>query len=548
MKRNKSLLFIACLSMVALASCNDENETPDPEEQTGDTEYIGKAVGNFLAEEWYPGGELGTTDNVTHSSYEDETPAVSNQGLSTEFKYGETLFERNFNTEQKPFNGLGPAWVRQACITCHPGYGHGKRMERYNATDYGNGYLLVIYHPGDNSYIAEVTGMPQTRATYPFLPPIDEEQINIQWLKATDGALPLQFPDGETYELIYPEVTIPQSAFNTDPKPTDYEVRLESTIGIYGTGLLDAITEEDMKAQYIESSKYLELNPAMWAGSDWAASAWYSLADGTKRIKRFTYAMTRASLQDGAGANAIWNIPNVTRSDRTKLYTTDAWANAMAKTPSVIAAIKSDPSSPYYADGTDEGIAEAVRTLLSPNTDQTNNVYHNFEPEMEDDDYYNFMIWHRGLAVPRARNLNDSKVQHGKDLFMEMGCANCHRPSWTTGDDDYWQDAICKAQGELPKYPHQKIWPYTDMVQHRLFMKNDIRTGWCRTTPLWGRGLSLQNTGAEDRLHDCRARNEIEAIMWHGYSEQSDAFESAKKFYNLSKEDREAVVAFLRAI
>lgn len=86
------------------------------------------------------------------------------------------------------------------------------------------------------------------------------------------------------------------------------------------------------------------------------------------------------------------------------------------------------------------------------------------------------------------------------------------------------------------------------MVQHRLFMKNDIRTGWCRTTPLWGRGLSLQNTGAEDRLHDCRARNEIEAIMWHGYSEQSDAFESAKKFYNLSKEDREAVVAFLRAI
>ena len=81
--------------MVALASCNDENETPDPEEQTGDTEYIGKAVGNFSAEEWYPGGELGTTDNVTHSSYEDETPAVSNQGLSTEFKYGETLFERN---------------------------------------------------------------------------------------------------------------------------------------------------------------------------------------------------------------------------------------------------------------------------------------------------------------------------------------------------------------------------------------------------------------------------------------------------------------------
>ena len=86
------------------------------------------------------------------------------------------------------------------------------------------------------------------------------------------------------------------------------------------------------------------------------------------------------------------------------------------------------------------------------------------------------------------------------------------------------------------------------MVQHRLFMENDIRTGWCRTTPLWGRGLSLQETGAEDRLHDCRARNVIEAIMWHGYSKQSDAFESTQKFYNLSKEERDAVVAFINAI
>ena len=79
-------------------------------------------------------------------------------------------------------------------------------------------------------------------------------------------------------------------------------------------------------------------------------------------------------------------------------------------------------------------------------------------------------------------------------------------------------------------------------------MKNDIRGAWCRTTPLWGRGLSKANTGAEDRLHDCRARNEVEAIMWHGYSRESDAFRSAEKFYNLPKEDRDAVVAFIRAI
>ena len=189
-----------------------------------------------------------------------------------------------------------------------------------------------------------------------------------------------------------------------------------------------------------------------------------------------------------------------------------------------------------------------MRGLLSPTTDQTNNAWHNFTAEMNDQSYYDFMVWHRGLAVPRARDLNSAEVQRGKEVFYEIGCTACHRPSWTTGNDNYWTSNNVAAIGKLPQYPNQKIWPYTDMIQHRLFMKNDIRTGWCRTTPLWGRGLSLSNTGAEDRLHDCRARNEIEAIMWHGYSRESDAYASTEKFYNLPKADRDAVVAFLRAI
>lgn len=85
-------------------------------------------------------------------------------------------------------------------------------------------------------------------------------------------------------------------------------------------------------------------------------------------------------------------------------------------------------------------------------------------------------------------------------------------------------------------------------MQHKLYMVNDIHGSWCRTTPLWGRGLSFVNTGAEDRLHDCRARNEVEAILWHCYSRKSHAFESGYRFYQLSKEDRDAVVKFLRAI
>ena len=554
----KRILAFAMIGMV-VASCSDNNDMPGEEggqSSAFEADYIGKAVGNFTAEEWYPGGQLGTTDNVTAGCYEDEAPAVNQQGLLSEFNLGETFFERNFNSSTAPFNGLGPASLRRSCIDCHPGYGHGKRQTSYKS-QFGNGYLLAIYHPADgmNSndgpYISEVTGMPQTQASYPFLPPLDEDQISITWHEVTamESGLPMEFEDGEKYSLIYPEVSIPTTAFNTKPQPENIAVRLESTIGIMGTGLLDAITEDDLREQYRQEAKYVELNPSMWdkEANDFASTAWYTLADGQKAVKRFTYALTRASLQDGAGANAIWNITNVTRSDRPKLYTTTAWADKMAETPSVIEAIKNDPLSPYFANGTDEGIADAVRNLLSPATNQFDNPWHCFAAEMSDYNYYAFLVWHRGLSIPRARNLHDAEVQQGKKIFNEIGCATCHRPSWTTGEDNYWAPAII-GNRQLPKYPKQTIYPYTDMIQHKLAMKNDIHGSWCRTTPLWGRGLSLVNTGAEDRLHDCRARNEIEAIMWHGYSKDSHAYKSAEKFFYLKKPDRDAVVKFLRSI
>ena len=566
----KAIRFVVMLiAAVTLAACRENGDGPSLKREP-DAKYVGQAVGNFEASEWYPGGELGTTDNVTEGCYEDETPSVLAQGLETEFNLGEAAFERKFTQSTAPFKGLGPAYVRSSCLDCHPGYGHGKWQKEYKA-GFGNGYLLVIYHPVDGAnsddgpYVAEVTGMPQTKAVAPFLPPIDEDKISLNWVKVTamESGIPMAFPDGETYELIYPELYIPEDAFNTDPTPYQtgpVAFRLESTIGIIGTGLLDAIPEESIKEQYIAEAPYVELNPAFWdkAAGDFAPTAWYTLAEGqfadgtpapagTKKLKRFTYAMTRASLQDGAGANAIWNITNVSRGDRHFLYSTKAWAKKMSETPSVIAAVKADPSSPYYADGTDEGIAEAILNLLDPSTDQFNNKWHNFTPEMGEDQYYNFLVWHRGLSIPRARNLNRPEVQRGKEVFNKIGCATCHKASWETKDDNYWAPAITKGK-QLPRYRNQKIYPYSDMIQHRLFMKNGIHGSWCRTTPLWGRGLSRANTGSEDRIHDCRARNVIEAIMWHGYSRKSDAYESTEKFYNLSKEDRDAVVEFINSL
>ncbi|MGN0195438.1 MAG: di-heme oxidoredictase family protein [Candidatus Cryptobacteroides sp.] len=567
---NIKYLTIIAVCLSAAVSCNigssagGDDELPSYEV---DAHYVGQVVGNFDASEWYPGGQLGTTTNVTEGCYEDETPAVAIMGLTAAFNNGEASFERNFTINTEPFKGLGPAYVRSSCLDCHPGYGHGKRQDEYRA-QFGNGYLLVVYHPADGAdsndgpYIAEVTGMPQTKAVSPFLPPIDEEKIVINWIPVSSmkSGIPMEFPDGEKYSLIYPELYIPQDAFNTDPVPENLAFRLESTIGIIGSGLLDAIPQDSIRAQYLKEARFIELNPAFWdkEKGDFADGAWYTLAAGryadgseapagTKMLKRFTYAMTRASLQDGPGANAIWNITNVTRPDRMNLYTTAAWAKAMSQNPEVIAAIKADPESPYYADGTDEGISAAVLALLSPTTNQFDNEFHNFTPEMSATQYYNFLVWQRGLSIPRARNLNRESVQKGKTLFTKLGCASCHRPKWTTGDDNYWAPEIIEGK-PLPRYQNQEIYPYTDLIHHRLHMEKDIHGSWCRTTPLWGRGLSRANTGAEERLHDCRARNVVEAIMWHAYSRESEAYESAYNFYLLPKEDRDAVVEFIDAI
>lgn len=574
--------FAAALGMLTMTSCSDDNVEPQQPDNSmeSDAQYVGKPQGDFLAEEWYPGGEAGTTENVNSSCYEDEAPAVNDQGLHDNFKTGELFFERQYTINNGAFKGVGPAYLRKSCLDCHPSYGHGMRQENSYPIAYGNGngYLMAIYHPttpesNDGPYIGEVTGMPQTGATEPFKAPIEADKIKIHWdhVTAMESGLPMQFPDGEKYDLIYPEVTIPADAFHTSPVPTNIDIRLESTIGVIGTGLLDAIPQEEIEKQYASEAAYFKsagldvaewLNPNFWDANNekMASGAYYvtwgsdgKLANGGdgskakyKSLKRFTYALTRASLQDGPGANAIWNITNVSRPDRPYLYTKDAWAKAMSEDPEVIAKIKANPTSPYYAD-TEEGIKERVLNLLSPKTNQFDNPWHNFSPEMTADNFYDFMVWHRGLAIPRARNLNDKDVQRGRKLFYEMQCTACHRPKWNTGDDNYWTPNMI-ADKPLPRYQNQTIYPYSDMIQHKLYMKNDIHGSWCRTTPLWGRGLSRMCTGAEDRLHDCRARNEVEAIMWHAYSKNSHAYASALKFYNLPKADRDAVVKFLQSI
>ena len=295
---------------------------------TDDTIVDEEISGTDSLPEWYyAGGELGTTYLSTTNVFEQPAPAIDRQGLYQSFKNGEALFEKPFMTNQSGVrSGLGPVYIRTSCIHCHPNYGHGTRIPegRFNTNEIGNGCLLVVYDPATEGYVSWLAGMPQGHAVAPFKPPVDESKITVRWLSAVDD-WGNRFDDGETYELQYPEVNMPADAIYVVNRgyqlPGDYAVKLESTIGVYGTGLLDAIDESDILAQYRkeEADGYMTngFNPAFYAGGEWQSMYSNTLqGDGTKYVRRFTYALSRGPLQDAAGANAIWNITNVTRSDR----------------------------------------------------------------------------------------------------------------------------------------------------------------------------------------------------------------------------------------
>lgn len=553
MKKSKLWIPAVAMGLISLWGCSDDSNGNGENDDD---------KGKELADDWYTGGKLGTSFNASSSAYEQPAAVIESSGMYQSFKHGEALFEKPFtsNTEGTR-SGLGPAYVRSSCQHCHPGYGHGKSIPTgaFETNEIGNGYLLVVFNPSTNGYVTWLAGMPQMHATKPFKAPVDGSKIRVEWKEYTDE-WGNKFPDGESYQLRYPEVTMPKEAlyvvnqgYEIPAADANYKVLLESTIGIYGTGLIDAIEDSDIKAQYAQEEKdgYLKhgLNPSIFKDGEWVKQ--YSNSkqgDGTLYPLRYTYALSRGPLQDAAGANAIWNITNVTRSDRRYHYLDAAgtYATYSSKDPEVQAGFPAyiaqiDPEKKHSEWHTDN-VEDNIKNYLTSTT---------LDAEMSDQDFIDLMVWHRGLAVPAARDLDDEEVQLGKKLFSEIGCDYCHRPTWTTGSDIIRDPAkfFKYDDDRLPRFPNQKIWPYTDMVQHKLCMENDIRTGWCRTTPLWGRGLHQKCTGSSyaDRLHDCRARTTMEAIMWHGNSE-SDARYPVEKFRNLKKEERAAIVKFLDAI
>ncbi len=513
MKTTKKMAC-ALLFGALLAGCKKDPVTPAGPPRP--TEYSEETA------EWFPGGENGTVFDATSRAYRQPmAPINADAELYRQFMRGEQIFGKSFvQQEGMGYSGLGPAYIRKSCIACHPSYGgRSKRVDKYDSNDSRNGYLLMVYKPnvpGMPLATDFFTGMTQTRAVPPFKAPIDEEGIHINWLNHTDEH-GNKYPDGTPYSegyayagtLIYPKVTIDQSAILfPDFDMSQHAACIEATIGIYGTGLLDAISDEDLRAQHTLEQQRSYCKGVIGADIDETGKNPYypGLHPG-----RFTYLCTRATLDNGPGSNALWNITNVTRPDRRSNYITAKYAEAMSKDLVVQQALGKTEQQIY---------AQLTSTSL--------------EPEMTQADYDAFMVWHRSLAVPAARNLDDPQVQRGKQLFTEAGCVACHRPSWTTRGNYL----------PFPALSNQKIYPYTDLLRHDLDMVEPGRARVCRTTPLWGRGLMQVVSGHSDMLHDLRARNYEEAIVWHG----GEAKNAKEKFRNLSKEDRRAMIKFLEAI
>lgn len=161
-------------------------------------------------------------------------------------------------------------------------------------------------------------------------------------------------------------------------------------------------------------------------------------------------------------------------------------------------------------------------------------------PEISDEIFTRIVDYQQMLGVPQRRNLDSAEVKRGAELFLDAGCESCHRATFVTAETT-----------DKPWLSKQTIHPFTDLLLHD--MGPELADGradfeatgneW-RTEPLWGIGLQKQVNGHTRLLHDGRARDVNEAILWHG----GEAAQSQQAFLKMPKGEREALLAFISSL
>ena len=165
---------------------------------------------------------------------------------------------------------------------------------------------------------------------------------------------------------------------------------------------------------------------------------------------------------------------------------------------------------------------------------------HGGAPEVSDNILAQVLFYTRNLGVPARRRVDDPQVLAGKGLFHQAGCQSCHTPKFTTA-----------ADAAEPELSGQVIRPYSDLLLHDMGAgladnRPEFQASgreW-RTPPLWGIGLTETVNGHTRFLHDGRARNLLEAILWHG----GEAEGARQKVMAFDAGERAALLAFLESL
>ncbi|WP_353117699.1 di-heme oxidoredictase family protein [Myroides odoratus] len=292
-----------------------------------------------------------------------------------------------------------------------------------------------------------------------------------------------ELADGTKVTLRKPQYSLVESYI-----PIPANILLSPRIGspVFGLGLLEAIPEEDILAQ-------IDANDANQDGIYGKANYVYDVISKQTKLGRFGWKANTASLLEQCAA---------------------AFNNDMGITNYVF------PYETGYGqtngdDGLNAGI-EVSNALVDAVTFYT-----------------------QTLAVPASRFHDNQNVRNGARIFEEIDCAKCHVPKQKTGPSP------------IKALAYQTIYPYTDLLLHDMGegladnRPDFMATGreW-KTRPLWGIGFQYLVNGHTQFLHDGRAANLTEAILWHG----GEAQRAKDKFKQLSTKEREDLLAFLNSL
>jgi CxxC motif-containing protein (DUF1111 family) len=384
-------------------------------------------------------------------------------------------------------DGLGPLFNSNACQNCHIKDGRGRPP--YADADHAVGMLVRLSIPAnaaDAQHLARVGSIAE---------PVYGSQLQDM---ALPGARPearlrvryqpqlASFADGYQVELQRPQLDVSELGYG----PLHPQARFSPRIAppMIGLGLLEAIPEQALLAN-------ADPEDADGDGISGRANRVWDIARQQQVLGRFGWKAGQPSLdQQNATAFAI----------------------DMGLTSSLL------PADDCTAS---QGCAAFA---------------HGGEPEVSDNIRSKVLFYSRNLAVPARRGLDDPQVRAGEKLFHQAGCPACHVPSFTTA-----------ADAAEPELANQRIHPYSDLLLHDMgdgladehgeFLANGRE--W-RTAPLWGIGLSETVSGHSRFLHDGRARNLLEAVLWHG----GEAEPARQRILNYDAEQRSALLAFLNSL